>query len=78
MVVDTMPERPVSGGEPFVDNDTDKVTEAYKPTHRLTGKQTPPKPVRAIVAQLDKIADTKEIRLENNENKEENKEWSQS
>eukprot|EP00971_Amphidinium_carterae_P234663 4656626-Amphidinium_carterae.1 len=71
MVVDTMPELPVSGGEPFVYNDADKVTEAYKPTHRLTGKQTPPKPVRAVVAQSDKIADTKEIRLENNEDKEE-------
>eukprot|EP00971_Amphidinium_carterae_P254383 5050269-Amphidinium_carterae.1 len=44
----------------------------YKPTHRLVGKQTPPQqPVRAIVAQLDDITSTKELRLENNEDKEE-------
>eukprot|EP00971_Amphidinium_carterae_P323610 6430880-Amphidinium_carterae.2 len=58
MVVDTMPELPVSGGEPIVDIDADKMTEAYKPTHRLTGKQPPPQPVRAIIAQLNNIATT--------------------
>eukprot|EP00971_Amphidinium_carterae_P178594 3542988-Amphidinium_carterae.1 len=44
MVVDTMPELPVSGGEPIVDNEVDiaRTCEAYRPTHRLTGKQTPP------------------------------------
>eukprot|EP00971_Amphidinium_carterae_P140956 2792928-Amphidinium_carterae.2 len=34
--------------------------EAYKPTHRLTGKQPP-----AIVGQLDKLLETKELSLEN-------------
>eukprot|EP00971_Amphidinium_carterae_P089636 1774413-Amphidinium_carterae.1 len=51
--------------------EVDKPTEVYKPTHRLRGKQPPPQQVRAIIAQLDNIADTKEIRLENNEDKEE-------
>eukprot|EP00971_Amphidinium_carterae_P169226 3352626-Amphidinium_carterae.1 len=52
----------------------DKVadTTPYKPTHRVTGKQTPPQqPVRAIVAQLDDVTSTKELRLENNEDREE-------
>eukprot|EP00971_Amphidinium_carterae_P193159 3833452-Amphidinium_carterae.1 len=66
-----MPELPVQGGDTIVDLDKDKPTEAYKPTHRMTGKQSPPHQVRAIVAQLDSIEDTKEIRLENNEDKEE-------
>eukprot|EP00971_Amphidinium_carterae_P222326 4412796-Amphidinium_carterae.1 len=67
----TIPEMPTSRDIP------DKVEDAeaapYKPTHRLTGKQTPPQPVRGIVAQLDDITITilKEIRLENNEDKEE-------
>eukprot|EP00971_Amphidinium_carterae_P341445 6480239-Amphidinium_carterae.4 len=38
----------------------------YKPTHRLVGKQSPP-----IVAQLNEIESTKELALENNEDKEE-------
>eukprot|EP00971_Amphidinium_carterae_P223967 4444187-Amphidinium_carterae.1 len=38
--------------------------DAYKPTHRLTGKQPP-----AIVGQLDNILETKELSLENNEDK---------
>eukprot|EP00971_Amphidinium_carterae_P294993 5857615-Amphidinium_carterae.1 len=71
MVQDTMPGLPVQGGEPIVDIGDDKTTEAYKPTHRLTGKQPPPQPVRAIVAQLNDIATTKEMRLENSEDKEE-------
>eukprot|EP00971_Amphidinium_carterae_P072250 1429242-Amphidinium_carterae.1 len=41
------------------------------PTHRLVGKQSPPQSVRAIVAQPDNIDKTQEIRLENNEDKEE-------
>eukprot|EP00971_Amphidinium_carterae_P016302 321448-Amphidinium_carterae.1 len=64
-------EQPASGGDAIVDMEVDKPTEVYKPTHRLTGKQPPPQAVHAIVAQLDNIADTKEIRLENNEDKEE-------
>eukprot|EP00971_Amphidinium_carterae_P215491 4277293-Amphidinium_carterae.2 len=38
----------------------------FKPTHRLTAKQPPP-----IAAQLDDISVSKEITLENNEDKEE-------
>eukprot|EP00971_Amphidinium_carterae_P031390 618357-Amphidinium_carterae.1 len=53
------------GQAPVADN------SAYKPTHTLTGKQPPPQQVRTIIAQLDNIEDTKEIRLENNEDKEE-------
>eukprot|EP00971_Amphidinium_carterae_P308941 6138836-Amphidinium_carterae.1 len=68
------------GGDAIVDLDKDKPTEAYKPTHRLTGKQSPPHSVRAIVAQLYDIENTKEIRLENNEDKfkKKNDKWSQS
>eukprot|EP00971_Amphidinium_carterae_P315869 6278981-Amphidinium_carterae.1 len=51
---ETVPELPVQGGEPIMDLDADKTTEAYKPTHRLVGKQAPPQPVRAIIAQLDR------------------------
>eukprot|EP00971_Amphidinium_carterae_P150103 2975553-Amphidinium_carterae.1 len=58
-------------GDTIVDMEVDRPTEVYKPTHRLTGKQSPPKAVRAIVAQLDNIADAKEITLEKNEDKEE-------
>eukprot|EP00971_Amphidinium_carterae_P050689 997958-Amphidinium_carterae.1 len=69
------PELPVQGGgtPEAVDNDVadNPSTAAYKPTHKLTGKQSPPHQVRAIVAQLDDIEKTKEIRLENNEDKEE-------
>eukprot|EP00971_Amphidinium_carterae_P197691 3923795-Amphidinium_carterae.1 len=70
-----MPELPVQGGEPILDNavDTARTGEPYKPTHSLTGKQPPPQQVRAIVARFDNIADTKEIHLENNEDKEENR-----
>eukprot|EP00971_Amphidinium_carterae_P348941 6490753-Amphidinium_carterae.5 len=38
--------------------------KGYKPTHCLTGKQTP-----AIVGQLDNVLETKELSLENNEDK---------
>eukprot|EP00971_Amphidinium_carterae_P091955 1820630-Amphidinium_carterae.1 len=72
---DTIPEVPVQvpDAAPAAD------TAPYKPTHRLTSKQPPPQqPARAIVAQLDDITSTKELRLENNEDKEENDEWSQS
>eukprot|EP00971_Amphidinium_carterae_P145683 2887359-Amphidinium_carterae.1 len=62
------PELPVQGGDAIVEEDTNLSTW---PTHRLTGKQSPPHPVRAIVAKLDDIDNTKEIRLENNEDKEE-------
>eukprot|EP00971_Amphidinium_carterae_P264225 5241647-Amphidinium_carterae.1 len=76
------PELPAQGGDTIVDVDnemeTNLSTGAYKPTHRLVGiiincngKQSPPHPVRAIVAQLDDIENTKEIKLENNEDKEE-------
>eukprot|EP00971_Amphidinium_carterae_P127679 2529626-Amphidinium_carterae.1 len=34
----------------------------YRPSYRLIGKQTPP-----IVAQLDDVHSTKELRLRNNE-----------
>eukprot|EP00971_Amphidinium_carterae_P280527 5568905-Amphidinium_carterae.1 len=39
-----IPELPVQGGEPILDNpvDTARTTESYKLTHRLTGKQPPP------------------------------------
>eukprot|EP00971_Amphidinium_carterae_P150893 2992123-Amphidinium_carterae.1 len=57
-----MPELPVQGGDTIVDVDNDKPAEAYKPTRRLTGKQSPPHQVRAIVAQLDDIENAKEIR----------------
>eukprot|EP00971_Amphidinium_carterae_P009479 186951-Amphidinium_carterae.2 len=51
----------------------DTAPAPYKPTHRLTDKQPPPQqPVRAIVAQLDDITSTKELRLENNEDNKEN------
>eukprot|EP00971_Amphidinium_carterae_P133301 2639991-Amphidinium_carterae.1 len=63
------PDLPIPGGDAIVDLDKDKPTEAYKPTHRMTGKQSPPHQVHAIVAQLDDIEKTKEIRLENNEDK---------
>eukprot|EP00971_Amphidinium_carterae_P291604 5788754-Amphidinium_carterae.1 len=43
-----MPELLVQGGDTIVDLDKDKPAEAYKPTHRMTGKQSPPHPVRAI------------------------------
>eukprot|EP00971_Amphidinium_carterae_P139097 2756544-Amphidinium_carterae.1 len=66
------PELPVQGGDTTADVDNHRQAEsAYKPTHRLTGKQSPPHPIRAIVAQLDDIENTNEIRLENNEDKEE-------
>eukprot|EP00971_Amphidinium_carterae_P056555 1117797-Amphidinium_carterae.2 len=38
----------------------------YKPTRRLVGKQSPP-----IVAQLDEIESTRELKLEKNEDGEE-------
>eukprot|EP00971_Amphidinium_carterae_P121358 2403209-Amphidinium_carterae.1 len=38
--------------------------DAYEPRHRLTGKQHP-----ALVGQLDNILVTKELSLENNEDK---------
>eukprot|EP00971_Amphidinium_carterae_P062907 1244725-Amphidinium_carterae.1 len=66
-----IPELPVQGGDTIVDMDIGQPVAAYKPTHRLVGKQSPPNQVRAIVAQLDDIEKTKEIRLENNEDKEE-------
>eukprot|EP00971_Amphidinium_carterae_P196310 3895236-Amphidinium_carterae.1 len=65
------PELPVQGGDTTVAVDKDSAGESSWPTHRLTGKQSPPHPVRAIVEQLDDIEHTKEIRLENNEDKEE-------
>eukprot|EP00971_Amphidinium_carterae_P040999 805225-Amphidinium_carterae.1 len=64
---ETLPELPVQAPDDAVNMDA----APYKPTHRLVGKQTPPQPVRASVAQLDDITSTKEIRLENNEDKEE-------
>eukprot|EP00971_Amphidinium_carterae_P119194 2361026-Amphidinium_carterae.2 len=73
MPQETIPELLVQAPHAAVD------TAPYKPTHRLTGKQPPPQqPVRAIVTQLDDITSTEELRLENNEDKEENDEWSQS
>eukprot|EP00971_Amphidinium_carterae_P174458 3458327-Amphidinium_carterae.1 len=39
----------------------------YRPSHRLRGKQSPP-----IVAQLDEVQSTKELRLRNNEDEQEN------
>eukprot|EP00971_Amphidinium_carterae_P216348 4294581-Amphidinium_carterae.1 len=75
-----MQEQPSSGGDTIVDMEVDRPTEVYKPTHRLTGKQSPPKPVRAIVAQLDNIADTKDPRLHwrTTRTKKKNDKWSQS
>eukprot|EP00971_Amphidinium_carterae_P200256 3974317-Amphidinium_carterae.1 len=67
---ETIPELPVQAPN-VVDTATSQPIEAYKPTHRLVGKQTPPQPVRAIVAQLHDITSTKELRLENNEDREE-------
>eukprot|EP00971_Amphidinium_carterae_P288209 5721906-Amphidinium_carterae.1 len=68
-------ELPIQGGDTIVDVDNDVPADTSWPTHRLTGKQSPPHPVRAIVAQLvlelDDIENTKEIRLQNNEDKEE-------
>eukprot|EP00971_Amphidinium_carterae_P135956 2693991-Amphidinium_carterae.1 len=67
-----VPELPVQGGDTIVDKDIGQPVAAYKPTHRLTSKQqSPPNQVREIVAQLDDIEKTKEISLENNEDKEE-------
>eukprot|EP00971_Amphidinium_carterae_P313661 6234051-Amphidinium_carterae.5 len=42
--------------------------DSFKPTHRLAGKQPP-----SIVGQLDNILATKELSLENNEDKDEKK-----
>eukprot|EP00971_Amphidinium_carterae_P068348 1353364-Amphidinium_carterae.1 len=40
------PELPVPGGDTIVDVDNDvETTGAYKPTHRLVGKHSPPHPV---------------------------------
>eukprot|EP00971_Amphidinium_carterae_P249536 4953070-Amphidinium_carterae.2 len=72
---ETIPELPVQAPNEAVDLEA----APCKPTHRLVGKQPPPQhPVRAIVAQRDDIASTKELRLENNEDKEKNDKWSQS
>eukprot|EP00971_Amphidinium_carterae_P018924 372612-Amphidinium_carterae.1 len=69
------PELPVQGGDAMddipVNVNKDSAGNSSWPTHRLVGKQSPPHQVRAIVAQLDNIEQTKEIRLENNEDKEE-------
>eukprot|EP00971_Amphidinium_carterae_P051688 1017484-Amphidinium_carterae.1 len=36
-----MQDQPIAGGDNIVDMEVDKSSEVYKPTHRLTGKQSP-------------------------------------
>eukprot|EP00971_Amphidinium_carterae_P129154 2558301-Amphidinium_carterae.1 len=56
---ETIPEVPVQAP-----NAAPAETAPYKPTHRLTGKQPPRhQPIRAILAQLDDITSTKELRI---------------
>eukprot|EP00971_Amphidinium_carterae_P116011 2298101-Amphidinium_carterae.1 len=54
----------IAGGDTLEDIHVDKDSAGNLswPTHRLVAKQSPPHQVRAIVAQLDNIEQTKEIR----------------